>query len=92
MVFGIDFLTPANSNRKFRVKLLNEIGSGSYAKVYQAVRIDDKTNTAYYAAKVINLKSAPKDFVTKFLPRELELCIKVYTDYPYLGPNDIDLD
>lgn len=57
------------------VKLREEIGSGSYGKVYRAQRIDIKTDQRDYAAKVILLKKAPKDFLAKFLPREINICV-----------------
>ena len=59
------------------VKLNEEIGTGSFGKVYRATRIDENSESRDYAAKVISLKNAPKDFLNKFLPRELELCTKV---------------
>ena len=59
------------------MKLREEIGSGSYGKVYRAQRIDIKTDQRDYAAKVILLKKAPKDFLAKFLPREINICVLV---------------
>jgi len=71
-----------------RIELIDEIGSGSYAKVYRAQylpvpddatedTVSDSTPSEYFAAKVINLRIAPTDFTSKFLPRELEICKKV---------------
>lgn len=87
MVFGLHFsgagLDPvkSNTNGKYKVKFVREIGSGSYAKVYHAIRFQPSSNEEEvkenYAAKVINLKSAPRDFIDKFLPRELEICSKL---------------
>jgi len=88
MVFGLSFdlsLVKASSSSKekrLRVELLEEIGSGSYAKVFKAKRIENGPEPQFFAAKVINLQKAPKDFVQKFLPRELSICKQV--DHPNL--------
>ncbi|XP_076236835.1 testis-specific serine/threonine-protein kinase 6 [Calliopsis andreniformis] len=60
-------------------KFLKKLGEGSYAKVYLAeYKPDsdpDKNNTL--ACKVIDTAKAPKYFVRKFLPRELDILIKL---------------
>jgi len=72
MVFGL------SSTKSGRIKLLDEIGSGSYAKVYSCkCAYLGNSESKYYAAKVINTKIAPKDFLNKFLPRELEICKQI---------------
>lgn len=61
-------------------KLLKKLGEGSYAKVYlaefksQATDGDRKSNLA---CKIVDTAKAPKDFVRKFLPRELDILIKL---------------
>ena len=46
------------------------LGEGSYAKVFSAY--SEKLGKKV-AVKIINQKKAPKDFLQKFLPRELEI-------------------
>ncbi|XP_015188663.1 PREDICTED: testis-specific serine/threonine-protein kinase 3-like [Polistes dominula] len=60
-------------------KLSKKIGEGSYAKVYQA---DYKSQfrsvkDCTLACKIIDTSKAPKDFVRKFLPRELDILVKL---------------
>ncbi|KAI4502606.1 hypothetical protein M0802_002518 [Mischocyttarus mexicanus] len=60
-------------------KLMKRIGEGSYAKVYQA---DYKSQfrsvkDCTLACKIIDTSKAPKDFVRKFLPRELDILVKL---------------
>ncbi|XP_076683702.1 testis-specific serine/threonine-protein kinase 6 [Andrena cerasifolii] len=60
-------------------KFLRKLGEGSYAKVYLAEykpeTEPDKNNTL--ACKVIDTARAPRDFVRKFLPRELDILVKL---------------
>ncbi|XP_029051476.1 testis-specific serine/threonine-protein kinase 6-like [Osmia bicornis bicornis] len=60
-------------------KFVKKLGEGSYAKVYLA---EYKPETepercSTLACKVINTVNAPKDFVRKFLPRELDILAKL---------------
>lgn len=70
------------SSRGYRI--LKILGEGSYAKVYLA---DFKTNDGkdikfQLACKIIDTKRAPKDFVKKFLPRELDILVKL--NHPHI--------
>ncbi len=56
--------------RKRGFALGSTLGEGSYAKVKSA--FSQKYNRKV-ALKIINRRKAPKDFQTKFLPRELEV-------------------
>ena len=66
------------------------LGSGSYSKVKLAVYIkpEDQDTQVYpnqVAVKIIDRKSAPRDFQEKFLPRELEM-------WPHLShPNIVQM-
>jgi len=54
------------------------LGEGSYAKVkLSELSNGDGGATEKYACKIICKKKAPKDFVTKFMPRELEIIKKL---------------
>jgi len=50
--------------------LIKTLGEGAYAKVKLA---DSKKHNCRVAVKVINKRRAPKDFLKKFLPREVHL-------------------
>ncbi|KAG5321302.1 TSSK1 kinase, partial [Pseudoatta argentina] len=60
-------------------KLGRKLGEGCYAKVYLAEykpgHESDKNNIL--ACKIIDTANAPKDFVQKFLPRELDILVKL---------------
>ncbi|KAJ8942903.1 hypothetical protein NQ314_009878 [Rhamnusium bicolor] len=81
-------LTPSEettlSSRGYR--LLNKLGEGSYACVYLSELIGpneekDKNNKSL-ACKIIDVSKAPKDFVKKFLPRELDILVRV--NHPHI--------
>ncbi|KAJ8950860.1 hypothetical protein NQ318_011156 [Aromia moschata] len=82
------FLRPSEeltlSSRGYR--LLSKLGEGSYACVYLAELTGasdekDKANKTL-ACKILDISKAPKDFVKKFLPRELDILAKV--NHPYI--------
>ncbi len=56
---------------KFGYILGRTLGSGAYAKVKTATSL--KKGGCEVAIKIINKKTAPKDVVAKFLPREIEV-------------------
>lgn len=55
--------------------LSKTIGSGNYSKVKLAK--DVLGISGQVAVKIINCSSAPRDFLTRFLPRELEIWNKI---------------
>jgi len=59
-------------------QVLGDLGEGTYSKVKHATwtRAEDKAPIKV-ALKIINKKTAPKDFLEKFLPREIEVMKKV---------------
>lgn len=54
-----------------------ELGEGTYSKVKQATWNREGQTTSKVALKIINKKTAPKDFLDKFLPREMEVMKKI---------------
>ncbi|KAK5643699.1 hypothetical protein RI129_007544 [Pyrocoelia pectoralis] len=71
-------------------RLLKKLGEGSYAKVYltefklQDGPVGENASKAQnnLACKVIDTLKAPKDFVKKFLPRELDVLVKL--NHPHI--------
>ncbi|XP_050362962.1 testis-specific serine/threonine-protein kinase 1-like [Nymphalis io] len=65
-------------------KMIKKVNEGSYAKVYLAEYRNPNKNykLTVLACKVIDTNTAPKDFVKKFLPREIEMLIKL--NHPHL--------
>ncbi|XP_052758264.1 testis-specific serine/threonine-protein kinase 1-like isoform X5 [Galleria mellonella] len=65
-------------------KMLKKVNEGSYAKVYLAEYRNPNKNDklSILACKIIDTNTAPKDFVKKFLPREIEMLIKL--NHPHL--------
>ncbi|XP_059062010.1 testis-specific serine/threonine-protein kinase 1-like isoform X3 [Achroia grisella] len=65
-------------------KILKKVNEGSYAKVYLAEYRNPNKNDklSILACKVIDTNTAPKDFVKKFLPREIDMLIKL--NHPHL--------
>ncbi|XP_026326941.1 testis-specific serine/threonine-protein kinase 6-like isoform X2 [Hyposmocoma kahamanoa] len=58
------------------------IGEGSYAKVYRTNHLIDETRRTVMACKVIDTAQAPRDYLTKFLPRELDVLIRI--NHPHI--------
>ncbi|XP_047545945.1 testis-specific serine/threonine-protein kinase 1-like [Vanessa atalanta] len=64
-------------------KLLKFVGEGAYAKVYLTEYIGKEENSKItLACKIIETLKAPKDFVVKFLPREIDVLIRL--NHPHL--------
>lgn len=72
------------STRGYR--LIKKLGEGSYAKVYLAEfkseTSDNPDRKSQLACKIVDTAKAPKDFVRKFLPRELDILIKL--NHPHI--------
>ncbi|XP_023026040.1 testis-specific serine/threonine-protein kinase 3 [Leptinotarsa decemlineata] len=64
-------------------RLLRKLGEGSYARVYLAEFIGTTPNdekekaNKLLACKIVDVSKAPKDFVKKFLPRELDILVRI---------------
>ncbi|XP_063702808.1 testis-specific serine/threonine-protein kinase 1-like [Culicoides brevitarsis] len=64
-------------------RLLDKLGQGSYAKVYlgefkvKSQGQEETERITHLACKVIDINKAPSTFVEKFLPRELEILLKL---------------
>lgn len=58
-------------------KILNTLGNGTYAKVKAAEKLSKSGDKQKIAAKIIDRRKAPSDFLNKFLPRELDIYLKL---------------
>ncbi|CAG9765556.1 unnamed protein product [Ceutorhynchus assimilis] len=65
-------------------RLIKKLGEGSYANVYLAefFSVTDERQNRYLACKVVDVSKAPKDFVKKFLPRELDILVRL--NHPHI--------
>ncbi|CAG9830547.1 unnamed protein product [Diabrotica balteata] len=72
------------STRGYR--LLQKLGEGSYAQVFLAEFITTSTKSndnspekpsRVLACKIVDVSKAPPDFVKKFLPRELDILVRI---------------
>ncbi|XP_066252779.1 testis-specific serine/threonine-protein kinase 3-like [Euwallacea similis] len=65
-------------------RLLKKLGEGSYSYVYltEFVSNSDEKQNRYLACKVVDVSKAPKDFVKKFLPRELDILVRL--NHPHI--------
>ena len=54
---------------KHRLLVRNDLGSGSYSKVKRAYCVDEYASVV--AVKIVDKRIAAKDFLEKFLPREM---------------------
>jgi len=70
---------------KHKLQIWKKIGEGSFSKVYLAkvgeAEAEDK-NPTMIATKVINKNRVSSKFVEKFLPRELDVLVKL--KHPYI--------
>ncbi|XP_069355224.1 testis-specific serine/threonine-protein kinase 3-like [Maniola hyperantus] len=63
-------------------KLTKFVGEGAYAKVYLTEFTGRDDSKVTLACKVIETSKAPNDFVIKFLPREIDVLIRL--NHPHL--------
>lgn len=64
-------------------KLVKKIGCGTYGTVFLTEYTDpESNNTKHLACKIIDKEKAPKEYINKFLPRELEIMTQV--NHPYI--------
>ncbi|KOB68598.1 putative cAMP-dependent protein kinase catalytic subunit, partial [Operophtera brumata] len=63
-------------------KLIKFVGEGAYAKVYLTEYVSKDNHKFTLACKIIETSKAPKDFVIKFLPREIDVLIRL--NHPHL--------
>lgn len=59
-----------------------KIGKGSYATVITSQYIEDENKKTNLACKIVDKTKAPKDFLDKFFPRELDILTKI--EHPHI--------
>lgn len=58
--------------------LSKKIGKGAFATVYESTFVDQKNGRkSKLACKIVNKAKTPRDFLTKFFQRELDILMKV---------------
>ncbi len=62
--------------------LSKKIGKGAFATVYEAMFVDQKNGKkSKLACKIVNKAKTPRDFLSKFFQRELDILMKVEHRY-----------
>lgn len=76
-----NLLSGNNEDKELQKKgyvISSDLGEGTYSKVKSALwQRPGERSSMKVALKIINKKTAPKDFLDKFLPRELEVIQKL---------------
>jgi len=89
MVKFFSDLFKRNELQKRGISIEEQVGNGTYSTVYRGtIRMSDETEHPI-ALKIIDARTAPIDFVRRFLPRELEISrlinhenlLRVITDF-----------
>lgn len=63
-----------NELQKRGIHIEEQVGHGTYSTVYRGrIRMPDREDEHPIALKIIDMKTAPSDFVKKFMPRELAI-------------------
>ncbi|KAI5645143.1 protein kinase domain-containing protein [Phthorimaea operculella] len=62
--------------------LVKFVGEGAYAKVFLTEYVGRDEHKTQLACKIIETAKAPKDFVIKFLPREIDVLVRL--NHPHL--------
>lgn len=74
MVKLFDSLFKRSELQKRGITIEEEVGHGTYSKVYAGkIRSQEEGPGHRVAVKVVDAKTAPIDFIKRFLPRELEI-------------------
>lgn len=75
-------ITDEEALERLGYRLGRRIGKGSYATVKTVEYTDRSGETIQLACKIVNKKKAPRDFLDKFFPRELDILKKI--DCPHI--------
>ena len=63
-----------NELQKRGIHIEEQVGHGTYSTVYRGrIRMPNENSEHPIALKIIDIKTAPSDFVKKFMPRELAI-------------------
>lgn len=81
-IHAVRYPTDAFALAERGYKIGEKIGEGSYATVITAGYVFKDGREVQLACKIIDRKKAPPEFVNKFLPRELDILMKL--DHPHI--------